>query len=92
MHPERIIKSTRSSSFPSSKRQKDWEELYGEVKVEPTPPDAPIPCGKPVETAAWFDTDHAGHAGDRQTLDEVTHTGAIIFINSAPILWLIADS
>ena len=82
MNPERMhLDTDYASSFPSSKQQKDWEEFYGEVKDE-VPPDAPAPQGKPVEINAWVDADHAG---DRLT--RRSHTGCIIFINSAPILW-----
>ena len=49
---------------------------------EEVPSDAPTPLGKPVEINAWVDADHAG---DRLT--RRSHTGILIFVQSAPIFW-----
>ena len=59
----------------------DWFEFYGDVKEE-IPLDAPKPLGKSVEITAFCDADHAG---DRLT--RRSHTGILIFLMSAPILW-----
>jgi len=59
----------------------EWFEFYGDVKEE-IPDNAPTPYGKPVETTGWVDADHAG---DRLT--RRSHTGVLLFINSAPIIW-----
>ena len=59
----------------------DWFEFYGDVKEE-IPLDAPKPMGKPVEITAYCDADHAGDKLTRRS-----HTGILIFLMSAPILW-----
>lgn len=59
----------------------EWFEFYGDVKEE-IPSDAPEPRGKPVEITAWVDADHAGDKLTRRS-----HTGLIIFLQSAPIFW-----
>lgn len=59
----------------------EWYEFYGDV-CEEIPPDAPLPAGNEVEITGWVDADHAG---DRLT--RRSHTGILIFVNSAPILW-----
>jgi len=59
----------------------DWFEFYGDVKEE-IPQDAPKPMGKPVEITAYCDADHAGDKLTRRS-----HTGILIFVMSAPILW-----
>jgi hypothetical protein len=67
----------------SSRFNKDaeWHEFYGDVEEE-VPSDAPIPLGAYVEVNAWVDADHAG---DRLT--RRSHTGILIFVQSAPIFW-----
>ena len=49
---------------------------------EEVPPNAPPAYGKPVEVNAWVDADHACDCLTRRS-----HTGIIIFLNSAPTLW-----
>jgi hypothetical protein len=59
----------------------DWAEYYPDAK-EPIPTNMPAPRGKPVTTTCWVDADHAGCRLTRRS-----HTGVIIFVNRAPILW-----
>ena len=59
----------------------DWLEFYPEAK-EVTPPDAPEPLSVPVVMAAFMDANHAGYKATRRS-----HTGVIIFLNNALILW-----
>ena len=61
--------------------QCDWSEFYpGAAEVEP--PNAPELCGKSVIMSGFVDADHAGCRATR-----CSHTGIIIFLNRAPIMW-----
>ena len=60
---------------------RDWSEFYPDAK-EALPPNAPAPRGQSVTTSCFVDTDHAGCRATRRS-----HTGIIIFVNRAPILW-----
>ena len=77
--PMGFLKDERLSS--RFNKDADWFEFYGDVQEE-VPSDAPTPLGKPVEINAWVDADHAG---DRLT--RRSHTGILIFVQSAPIFW-----
>jgi hypothetical protein len=59
----------------------DWSDIYGDVQEE-LPPRMPKPLGNPVELHCFVDADHAGNLATRRS-----HTGIIIFINKAPIIW-----
>ena len=60
----------------------EWFEFHGNVKEE-SPPDAPLPASKEVKiNCCWDDADHAG-----DSLNCRSHTGILIFVNSAPITW-----
>jgi len=59
----------------------DWSEFYPDAK-ELFPPDMPESRGKGVQMTCFVDADHAGCRETRRS-----HTGVIIFINRAPILW-----
>jgi hypothetical protein len=59
----------------------DWAEFYPGA-AEVMPPNAPELRGKSVTTSAFVDADHAGCRVTRRS-----HTGVLIFINKAPILW-----
>jgi hypothetical protein len=61
--------------------QVDWMEFYPDAK-EAIPPDAPEPRGCSVVMSCFVDSDHAGCQMTRQS-----HTGVLIFVNNAPILW-----
>ena len=59
----------------------DWTEFYPGAS-ELIPPDMPIAKGKSVRMTCFVDADHAGCKETRRS-----HTGIIIFLNRAPILW-----
>ena len=59
----------------------DWKDFYGDVK-EDVPPNAPEPRGKPVQSTAFIDTDHAGDLLTRRS-----RTGVLIYLNCSPIVW-----
>lgn len=59
----------------------NWKEIYGEV-VEEYPPIMPEPRGNYVIISCFVDADHAGNKVTRRS-----HTGIIIFVNNAPILF-----
>jgi hypothetical protein len=59
----------------------EWTDFYGDVK-ESIPPNAPEPRGNPVQTTAFVDANHAGNQVTRRS-----HTGILIYCNSAPIVW-----
>ena len=60
--------------------QYDWKDFYGDVK-ELIPPDLPEARGKPIQTTAHADSDHAGDLVSRRS-----RTGVIVFCNRAPII------
>ena len=59
----------------------DWKEFYPDA-AEVTPPDIPVPLGKAIVMSCFVDADHAGCKETRRS-----HTGVIIYVNRAPILW-----
>jgi hypothetical protein len=59
----------------------DWKEFYGEVQEE-LPPKMPKPWGQRVTISAFIDANHAGNKVTR-----CLHTGIIIYVQNAPILW-----
>ena len=62
-------------------KAEDFKEYYHDA-YEELPHDMPRPRGRPVVTTAFVD---ASHAANRKT--RKSHTGYIIFVNWAPILW-----
>ena len=58
-----------------------WREFYGSV-AEEIPTNMPDPLGKPIAMTCFVDADHAGNMVTRRS-----HTGIIIFLQNAPILW-----
>jgi hypothetical protein len=68
--------------FDESRFQKcDWTEYYPGA-CEAVPPDAPEVRGQSVSMSCFVDADHAGCRVTRRS-----HTGVLIFVNRAPILW-----
>ena len=61
--------------------QADWSDYYPDAKEE-EPVNAPEIRGKPVMMSCFEDADHAGCRDTRRS-----HTGIIIMINRAPIMW-----
>ena len=64
----------------------EWTKLYGDVK-EAMPPDMPEHFGKEVVTSFFVDADHAG-----EKLTHSSRSGFIIFLQMAPIYYLIETS
>jgi len=58
-----------------------WREFYGDV-VEELPTKMPEPLGNAVDITCFVDSDHAGNVVTRRS-----HTGILIFVQNAPILW-----
>jgi hypothetical protein len=59
----------------------DWKEFYGEVQEE-LPPKMPKLQGQRVTISAFVDANHAGNEVTRHL-----HTGIIIYVQNATILW-----
>ena len=58
-----------------------WKDFYQDAS-EAIPMNMPEPRGRPIKIAAYVDADHAGNLMTRRS-----HTGIIIYINNAPIIW-----
>ena len=58
----------------------DWTEFYGNV-TEEDPPGMPTPLGNPVTITCFVDANHATNKVTRRS-----HTGVMIFLNTAPAL------
>ena len=59
----------------------DWKDFYGDVEEE-LPARMPEPLGNPVTISAFVDANHAGNVVTRRS-----HSGFIIFVQNAPIIW-----
>jgi hypothetical protein len=59
----------------------DWSEFYPFAE-EAIPPGCPMERLKGVVSSCFVDADHAGCMATRRS-----HTGVILFVNKAPILW-----
>lgn len=66
-----------SSTFLSC----DWSDYYPDAQ-EAIPDKIPAQRGNPVTISCFVDADHAGCRETRRS-----HTGVIIYVNRAPILW-----
>ena len=60
---------------------RDFKEFYVDAEEE-VPADAPEPRGEEVIMIAYVDASHASNKKTRRS-----HTGFLIFINMAPIIW-----
>jgi hypothetical protein len=76
-----VFDETEPAIDQSRFRVVDWSEFYPDA-VEAIPQDAPEPRGVSVVTSCFVDSDHAGCRLTRRS-----HTGVIIFVNNALILW-----
>ena len=63
------------------KQNLDWTTFYGDV-AEELPAKMPTPWGRSVKIHCFVDSNHAGNVITRRS-----HTGILIFIQNAPILW-----
>ena len=59
----------------------DWQDFYYDAK-EMIPPNAQEPRGNLVQMNCFVDSDHAGNH-----VTHHSHTGILIFLNCAPIIW-----
>jgi hypothetical protein len=59
----------------------DWRDFYGDV-TEELNPNMPEPKGKSVMISCFVAANHAGNVITRRS-----HTGIIIYVHSAPIIW-----
>jgi hypothetical protein len=76
-----VLDASRPKVDESRFVKQDWTEFYRDAE-EPIPPNAPEPRGNAIIMSCFVD---ANHAGDRVT--RRSHTGIIIFLNRAPIIW-----
>jgi hypothetical protein len=76
-----VFDDTRATIPDSRFHTCDWTEFYPDAK-EVMPPDMPEPRGNSVKVTCFVDADHAGCKETRRS-----HTGVLIFVNRAPILW-----
>lgn len=68
------------NAFAASERR-NWIEFYGDVEEE-LPRNMPEPRGHAVDITCFVDANHAGNVVTRRS-----HTGVLIFVQNAPILW-----
>ncbi len=59
----------------------EWKDFYGDV-AEELPPKMPEPRGNAVDITCFVDANHAGNVVTRRS-----HTGILIFVQNAPIMW-----
>ena len=59
----------------------DLKDFYGDVEEE-LPPKMPEPCGNVVRISDFVDANHAGIVVTHRS-----HSGIIIFVQNAPIIW-----
>lgn len=62
-------------------KRSDFQAHYRDAQ-EALPHNMPLPRGQPVQITAFVDASHASNQKTRRS-----HTGFIVFINRAPILW-----
>ena len=74
--PLLVDESLRHSSF-----HPDFLEEYPDAK-EDLADDFPVPYGRELETAVFFDADHAHNHVTRRSI-----SGLIVFVGSTPVLW-----
>ena len=58
-----------------------WRDFYGDMAKE-LPPKMPAPLGNTLDITCFVDSDHAGNVVTWRS-----HTGIIIFLNNAPVIW-----
>jgi hypothetical protein len=76
-----VFDDTEPNFTGSTFNKCDWSEFYPDA-AEAIPSNAPEPRGKSVTMSCFVDADHAGCRVTRRS-----HTGILIFVNRAPILW-----
>ena len=78
MNPKRIVLPDEIKN--SFNLTAEWKEFYGEVKEE-DPHGMPTPLGEAVKITTYVDANHANNVITRRS-----HTGILIFVNSALIV------
>jgi hypothetical protein len=76
-----VFDDTEPNYDPRRFATQDWSKYYPDAK-EAIPENMPEPRGKPVMMTCFVDADHAGCQLTRRS-----HTGVILYINRAPIIW-----
>jgi hypothetical protein len=76
-----VFDDTEPTYDPRRFATQDWSKYYPDAK-EAIPENMPEPRGKPVMMTCFVDADHAGCQLTRRS-----HTGVILYINRAPIIW-----
>jgi len=69
------------SSTQQRSTQEEFRRYYRDAEEE-LPRRMPVPKGEPVVITVWVDASHAANKKTRKS-----HTGYIIFVNCAPIIW-----
>jgi hypothetical protein len=64
-------------------KKEDFSEIYRDAD-ESLPHRMPVPRGRSVVTTAYVDASHAANKKTRRS-----HTGYVIFLNRAPVVWYI---
>ena len=67
--------------FDTHSTQQEFQEIYRGAKEE-LPHNMPKPLGRSVKITAFVDASHAANKKTRRS-----HTGFVLFINRAPIIW-----
>ena len=76
-----VFDDTEPCYDPRRFATQDWSKYYPDAK-EAIPENMPEPRGRPVMMTCFVDADHAGCQLTRRS-----HTGVILYINRAPIIW-----
>ena len=76
-----IFDATEPEIRESEFTECDWQDFYPEAE-EKLPPTMPMLRGPDVTITCYVDADHAENLLTRRS-----HTGIVIFLNSAPISW-----
>jgi Reverse transcriptase (RNA-dependent DNA polymerase) len=76
-----VFDSRRVDVNPECFTPSSWSDFYPETDMK-LPPNMLPARGSPVKITCFVDADHAGDLRTRRS-----HTGIIIFINNAPIVW-----
>jgi len=75
------FKHSRMNNDRTKFKEVDWKEFYPEAE-EVIPLNVPPSMGSPITITVWVDANHAGNLANRRS-----HTGFIIYVNQAPIVW-----
>jgi len=65
----------------AGRTKEQWQEFYPDAE-EQVPHKMVKPLGNPITIRTYVDANHAGNLANRRS-----HTGIIMYINNAPIIW-----